>query len=53
MTLKQREAERHQQRLASLWYEWDMVATRDSQEIERVVKEALARDCTGWFKRTR
>jgi hypothetical protein len=50
---EQREAESHQQRLASLSYEWDIVASRDSQAIERVAEEASARDRTGWFKWTR
>jgi hypothetical protein len=45
-TVEQREAERHQQRLASLSYEWDIVASRDSQAIERVAEEAPARDYT-------
>ncbi|EUC27745.1 hypothetical protein COCCADRAFT_110882 [Bipolaris zeicola 26-R-13] len=51
--VEQTEAERHQQRLASLSYKWDIVASRDSQAIERVAEEASARDYTGWFKRTR
>jgi hypothetical protein len=50
---QQDQAESYQQRLACLSYEWDAVEQKDSEAIELIAEEVSAKDCTGWFKRTR
>jgi hypothetical protein len=51
-TAEQKEAESYKQRLATLSQEWETIARKDSDAIERIAEEASAKDRTGWFKRT-
>jgi hypothetical protein len=51
-TAEQKEADGYKQRLATLSQEWETVARKDSNAIERIAEEASAKDRTGWFKRT-
>ena len=51
-TAEENEAASYQQRLASLSYEWDAAERKDSEDIAHIAEEALAKDRTGWFKRT-
>ena len=51
-TAEQKEANSYKQRLATLSREWETVARKESDAIERVAEEASAKDRTGWFKRT-
>jgi hypothetical protein len=51
-TAKQKKAVSYQQRRATLSQEWETVARKDSDAIERIAEEASAKDRTGWFKRT-
>jgi hypothetical protein len=51
-TAEQKEADSYKQRLATLSREWETVARKESDAIERVAEEASAKDRTGWFKRT-
>jgi hypothetical protein len=46
-TAEQKEAVSYQQRLATLSQEWETVARKDSDAIERIAEEASAKDRTG------
>jgi hypothetical protein len=46
-TAKQKEAVSYQQRLATLSQQWETVARKDSNTIERIAEEASAKDRTG------
>jgi hypothetical protein len=46
-TAKQKEAVSYQQRRATLSQEWETVARKDSNAIERIAEEASAKNRTG------
>jgi hypothetical protein len=43
----------YKQRLSLLSSSLEALKREDSKAIDRMEEEALAKDCTGWFKRTR